>query len=274
MVFHLQLTLFLLLVFGYVCARVGIITKEGRKVLTALVIDLFLPCSIIRSFCVTFDESILQKMGLILFIGFAYQFASLFLSRLLFPGAEKGQQVCMKYGIICSNAGFMGQPMAEGVLGSEGLLYASVALIPIRLFMWSAGLALFTATDRKSVVKKLLTHPCMVAVYIGLVPMMVIGAILAETDIRKIAGKGWILYYSLLRLIVIPLVVYGILKACGVDAMLIDVSVLMAAMPAGSTTAMLAASYDGDAPFASGMIFMSTLLSMVTLPLIGLLFGG
>lgn len=61
--------------------------------------------------------------------------------------------------------------------------------------------------------------------------MMVIGAILAETDIRKIVGKGWILYYSLLRLIVIPLVVYGILEACGVDAMLIDVSVLMAAMP-------------------------------------------
>ena len=91
--FHLQLTLFLLLVFGYVCAKAGIITKEGRKVLTALVIDLFLPCSIIRSFCVTFDESILQKMGLILFIGFAYQFASLFLSRFLFPGAEKGQQV-------------------------------------------------------------------------------------------------------------------------------------------------------------------------------------
>ena len=87
--FHLQLTLFLLLVFGYVCAKAGIITKEGRKVLTALVIDLFLPCSIIRSFCVTFDESILQKMGLILFIGFAYQFASLFLSRFLFPGAEK-----------------------------------------------------------------------------------------------------------------------------------------------------------------------------------------
>ena len=71
----------------------------------------------------------------------------------------------------------------------------------------------------------------------------------------------------------IAVIIY-LLKACGVNAMLIDVSVLMAAMPAGSTTAMLAASYDGDAPFASGMIFMSTLLSMVTLPLIGLLFGG
>lgn len=63
-------------------------------------------------------------------------------------------------------------PWQRALLGSEGLLYASVALIPIRLFMWSAGLALFTATDRKSVVKKLLTHPCMVAVYIGLVPMI------------------------------------------------------------------------------------------------------
>ena len=186
------------------------------------------------------------------------------------------------------------------MLGSEGLLYASVALIPIRLFMWSAGLALFTATDRKSVVKKLITHPCMVAVYIGLIPMltglrfpaflddalrytgscttavsmMVIGCILAETDVRKIAGKGWILYYSVLRLLVIPLLLYGILKVCGVEGLLIDVSVLMAAMPAGSTTAMLAASYDGDAPFASGMIFVSTLLSMVTLPLISLLFSG
>lgn len=106
------------------------------------------------------------------------------------------------------------------------------------------------------------------------VSMMVIGAILAETDIRKIAGKGWILYYSLLRLIVIPLVVYGILEACGVDAMLIDVSVLMAAMPAGSTTAMLAASYDGDAPFASGMIFMSTLLCHGDTAADRLLFGG
>lgn len=295
---HLQLTLFLLLAFGYICARKQIITIEGRKVLTALVIDLFLPCSIIRSFCITFDESVLKKMGIILFIGFGYQFAALVFSRFLFPKAEQRRKVCMEYGIICSNAGFMGQPMAESVLGAEGLLYASVALIPIRLFMWSAGLALFTAASGRSVIKKLLTHPCMAAVYIGLalmlsgiplpgfledslrytascttaVSMIVIGAILAQTDIRHLEGKGWMLYYSLLRLLVIPLMLYGILTAFSVEKLLVNVTVLLAAMPAGSTTAMLAASYDGDEAFASGMIFISTLLSMVTLPLVALLF--
>ncbi len=295
---HLQITLFLLLGFGYFCAKRNIITAEGRKVLTDLVIDLFLPCSIIRSFCITFDESILHKMEEILLIGFAYQFASVLFSRFLFWKAEKGKKVCMEYGTICSNAGFMGQPMAEGVLGETGLLYASVALIPIRLFMWSAGLALFTATSGKTVLKKLVTHPCMVAVYIGLavmltglplpvflddalhyagscttaVSMMVIGAILAETHLRHIQGKGWILYYSLLRLLIIPLVLYGILHALHVERLLVNVTVLMAAMPAGSTTAMLAARYGGDAEFASGLIFASTLLSIVTLPLVALLF--
>ena len=295
---HLQLTLFLLLAMGFLCGKKQIITKEGRTVLTALVIDLFLPCSIIRSFCITFDETILKKMGIILLIGFAYQFGALAVSRFLFPGAQQGRKVCMEYGIICSNAGFMGQPMAENVLGAEGLLYASVALIPIRLFMWSAGLALFTASGGRQVIRKLLTHPCMVAVYIGLalmilgiplpvflddalrytancttaVSMIVIGAILSGTDIRQLSGKGWMLYYSLLRLAVIPLMLYAILTALHVERLLVDVTVLMAAMPAGSTTAMLAASYDGDAAFASGLVFVSTLLSMITLPFIAMLF--
>ena len=73
--------------------------------------------------------------------------------------------------MICSNAGFMGNPVVEGIYGSQGLLYASVYLIPLRIFMWSAGLSCFTVASPKDIVKKLVHHPCIIAVVIGMALM-------------------------------------------------------------------------------------------------------
>ena len=79
----------------------------------------------------------------------------------------------LQYATVCSNAGFLGNPVAEGLYGSIGLLYASVYLIPQRIVMWSAGISYFTESpSRKEVVKKVLTHPCIVAVEIGIVLMV------------------------------------------------------------------------------------------------------
>lgn len=296
--FHLQLTLFLLLVIGFVCARQEILTQEGRKGLTALTVNVLLPCSIIRSFQIPFDASVLKNMGIILVIGFAYEFATAAMASVLYPRTEKGKRACLGYGLICSNAGFMGQPIAESVLGQEAMVYASVILLPIRIFMWSSGVAMFTTAGQKDVMKKVLTHPCIVAVGIGMIlmiapfplpsflddamkyagscttalSMIVIGAILAQVEFGHMEGIKMILSYSALRLLAIPLSLYLILYFLHIDKQLIDVAVLMAAMPAGSTTAMLAGNYNGDEMFASGMVFVSTLLSMMTLPLISLLF--
>ncbi len=75
----------------------------------------------------------------------------------------------MQYCTIVSNSGFLGLPIAQGIYGAEGMMYASIFIIPMRVMMWSAGIACFTESpDMKSVVKKLVVHPCIVAVYIGL----------------------------------------------------------------------------------------------------------
>lgn len=202
----------------------------------------------------------------------------------------------LRYGVICSNAGFLGNPIAESVFGSQGLLFASVALIPLRFAMWSSGLKLFTKTDGKSTAKKLLTHPCIIAVAVGFVlmltqvklpafflkaltgigscntavSMIVIGSILAEIRIKEILNKE-LFYFSVIRLIGIPLAVLGILKLFPIDNLVTGVIVLLSAMPAGSTTVMLAEKYDGNAGFASSCVFLSTVLSLVTIPLISFL---
>ncbi len=74
----------------------------------------------------------------------------------------------LQYATICSNAGILGNPIAEGIFGQMGMMYASIYVIPQRIFMWSVGLTYFTeAPDKKTLFKKVATHPCILSVFIG-----------------------------------------------------------------------------------------------------------
>ncbi|MFT8888215.1 MAG: AEC family transporter [Ethanoligenens sp.] len=288
---NLQGILFLLMIAGVYARKRSFITPESRKKLTALFINLILPCNIVASFHIRLSAQVIASAGEILAISFGVQMLSWLLSKLLYRRVVHNKQMVLRYGTICSNSGFMGNPVVEGVYGMEGLLYASLFLIPVRIFMWSAGLSLFTVADKKDILKKLLKHPCIIAVWIGLglmlidfrlpkfvldsissisvcttaVAMIIIGAILAEVDVRQVINRLTV-YYSFVRLIFIPLLVLGVLLLLHVSAMLTGIAVLLAGMPAGSTTAILAEQYDGDAAYASQCVLLSTVFSLVTLP--------
>lgn len=292
---NLQLMLFLLMLVGVYLKKKGIVTAGNQKLLSDLLINVVLPFNIISAFELELTPQLIASALMVLAVSFGAQLLYLLYSKLFFNRAPKGQQMVMRYATICSNAGFMGNPIVEGVYGTQGLMYASLALIPLRIFMWTSGVSLFTATDKKKAMRMLITHPCMVAVYIGIallfvpfklpvflnntihsiggctsaISMFAVGTILADIDFKKVISK-WVLFYSFIRLVVIPLSVWGILALLRIDPLLIGVTVILAAMPAGSTTAILADKYDGDAAFASKCIFVSTILSLVTIPLITL----
>ena len=163
--------------------------------------------------------------------------------------------------------------------------------------MWSAGLSLYTKTDSKSVIKNLMTHPCVVSVFVGFalmflpfelpvfvtntidyvggcttaVSMMVIGAILADIKLDNIP-KGLLAYYSFIRLIFIPACVFIVLSLFHVQPLLTGVCTLLSGMPAASMTAILASKYKGNYEFGSQVVFVSTVLSVVTIPLMTLFF--
>ena len=293
----LQAQLFLYIIAGFVLTRIGTITPAGRKSLSDLLINFILPCNIICSFQIDLTGGILASCGVMIAVSLGVQLFYLLSSRVLYPGASAGRLACLRYATVCSNAGFLGIPIIGGVYGAMGTLLTSVLLIPQRVVMWSAGLSLFTRTDGKSVLKKLATHPCIVAVLIGFVlmlggnptlpaplqkalsgasgattclSMLVIGSILAGAEHIDLKDRMmW--WYTLVRLVLIPLAVFAILSLLPIDPMVRGVMVLASGMPAGSTTAILAARYDGDAPFASCLVFVSTLLSLITLPVLCLL---
>ena len=290
---NLQGMLFLLVAAGVILRKLGILPDSAKQVLTDLVIDLILPCNIISSFLIEFNLDILKGFAVILLIATLIQFGCLIIANTFYNKEPDRRKKVLQYGTVCSNAGFMGNPIAEGVYGAEGLMYASIFLVPQRIVMWSAGVSYFTESpDRKTVIKKVLTHPCIVAVYIGLifmitqismpvflentirnvggcttaVSMILIGTILAEVKAGSIIDKG-IIKYTLIRLFFIPLLVFICCRLFPVRPMISGVSVLLTGMPAGSTTAILAAKYDGDYIFATKCVVVTTLLSLVTIPL-------
>lgn len=291
--FQLQLMMFALMGLGFYLRRRDIIDARGKAAFTDLIIDVVLPCNIINSFCIEFDGALLLSCIQIFAASVLLQVFCYVLARTLYNRQPDGRRAVLQYCTLISNAGFLGNSLVEGLYGSMGLLYASFYLIPQRIMMWTAGISYFAAgTDRRGAMRKILMHPCIIATEIGIVlmltqlelpaavsetvrtlaacttplTMIVTGTVLAEAGLRNMINKTTV-FYSLVRLVIIPAAVLAGCRLCGVNELAAGVAVVLAAMPAGSTTAILAAKYNSDAAFASQCIVLTTLLSMALLPL-------
>lgn len=289
---QLQLMMFTMMGTGAFLRRKEIITSSGKNVITDLVINLILPCNIVTSFCIDFSLEILWKGLNVLVISCLIQAVCIFLALHIYVKLPKGKRMVLQYATICSNAGFLGNPVVEGIYGSVGILYASIYLIPQRIVMWSAGVSFFAESpDKKTLAKKVVTHPCIVSVFFGMIlmvtqlelpgflmkslksvggcttaiTMLLIGALLAEADWKTMCTRTTAVF-SVLRLIVIPLLTLAGCMFMKMEPLVTGVSVILAAMPAGSTTAILAVKYNGDAEFASKCVVLTTLLSMLMIP--------
>lgn len=289
---NLQLSLFLMILIGLFLRKKNIVDEPGKRCLTDVCVDVIIPCNIIKSCLMPFEGNIFETCGRILAAGAILQLIFMGLNHFLFNRYPDTQKKVLQYGTLVSNSGFLGYPVAEGVYGALGLFYASVFLIPLRMVMWSVGTSYFVSQQmsRRQVLKKVLTHPCLIAVYFGIflivtqirlpgfltmtikyigscnaaITMFIVGTILADVPFLTIFNKDSFLY-SVLRLLLLPAVAWGVSAALHLDAVATGIAVLMTGMPAGATTAIFAARYGSDAPFATKLTVLSTVLSMFTI---------
>lgn len=289
---NMQLMMFLLVAIGFLIRKIGIVQTEGRKNLIDLCLYLTLPFNVLHSFFQEWDWSLLVSCGIVLLLSAGYNAISVFFSAILYRKVDEKKRKPLKYGTIVSNSGFLGNPVVEGIYGTNGLIYAALFMLPVRIVMWSIGVSVFMKERKDNLLKKILTHPCIVAIYVGFIimisgiqfptfvektitsisncntplSMMLVGMMLAEVEPRGLIDKT-MLFFTSVRLVLIPAVVFVITGFLPIDSMLRGITVIMAGMPAPITTALLSAKYGGDEKYATGMIFLSTILSLVTLPL-------
>lgn len=290
--FILQFMMFAEMAAGYVLCRTRILNPKDRSVFSKTVVNLLLPCSIINSFQTELNAQLMKDFMTVLLVSVGIQVFCTILASTLFNNIKKDQKPVLQYATVCSNAGFLGNAVAEGVYGETGLLYGQIYLIPLRIVMWTAGISYFEGkSDFRTKLIKIITHPCIIAVIIGLLLMMTgftlpaaiartmtslgrcstplimlfLGMVLAETGFKGMINKDTLLF-SLLRLILIPAAVLLVCVVLHIDSFITGLSVLLAAMPAGSTTSVLAEQYKADVAFASKVVVMTTLGSIILLP--------
>ena len=292
--FSLQGTLFLMMLIGAYLKKRGIIDANGKKCLTDLCVNVVIPCNIFKSCLIEFNMGIFRSCALLLVSAIVMQLICLTLNRFIFNRYAPQQKKVLQYCTIVPMSGFLGNPIAEGIYDQLGVLYTSIFLIPMRVVMWSVGTTYFVADaemDRKQVLKNVMTHPCLVSIYLGVfcmvtqiplpsvvtetvryigncnsaLTMFIVGTILADVKLTTIFNRDT-LVFSVFRLMLLPAVALGVGSLLGLDEVSLGISVLMTGMPAGATAAIFAARYDSDAPFATKCVVMTTLVSMLTLP--------
>lgn len=288
-----QLLLFLYMFCGFCISRAGIIREDNRTVLVRLLMDVAMPMMVLDAFNrPTTREEILSSVWVIVIALLGCVITGL-IGLMLWKNQPENRKKVLMYASMFSNAGNAGLPIISLVFGPVGVFYASMYLIPPRILQWTVGLGLFVKPEKGGWVKNVLLNPMVVMIYIGAflmatqwqipgvfgtaisnlgdmtapLSMILIGATLAHIDWKMLMDRS-VLVTSLFRLIVFPLLFAVALKLCRVDELTMNICVILLAMPVASNTAAMAERYGGDYVFASACVSVSTLLSILTVPVI------
>jgi predicted permease len=286
--------LFFVILVGFYARKRNIISADMTKKLSDLLLQVTQPLLIISSFRFEFSQEMLRNAIFVLLMSFAVHFLSMLVGRYLYQRFPERTRSVLKYITVFSNCGFMGFPVLESVFGSIGVFYGALYVIPFNILTLSYGVMVFTGKSDRDTIKKILTHPVIISVGIGMLlflfqiplpdsvskaiamvgsmtsplSMLIVGALLAGIPLKEMFRGKELYYGSFIRLIILPLLIYAVLWLLRLPEDVFRVCVILTAMPAAANTAIFAEKYDGEAGLASRCIGVSTILSILTIPLI------
>lgn len=292
--------LFIGILIGFIAVKLKIIGETGTKAITALVMNIILPLMIVSSGITSNHETssltMLEYFGISLAC-YAIAFAlGLVLSR--FSIIPKGDKRLCAFMTTFANNGFMGLPIVGALFGADAVLYATVFNLPFNFLVFSIGIILVSDDAKvKHINPKMFVNPCLVASIVAIalyltsasfppivmdcldlfggatVPlaMIITGASLAKETPKDIFLSPALYAISAIKLVVVPAIAYLLLSAVFDNPTLVQVGTVLMAMPVAANATMLCVQYGGDDRFASRGIFLSTLLSLVSVPAIMML---
>lgn len=257
---QLQMQILLMLGIGFFLRKKEIVTAEIRKGLSTLLINVVLPCTVILSFMndSNVNSDLLMACLVAVIISAIIQTISIIGSKFLFQKYEKTDANVLTYGMIVSNSAFIGIPVIQSIYGSEAIMFASVVAVLIGFIIMLTGIK-FPVFITKTISS--------IAACTTAISMFVVGSILAEIEWNNLLDKK-VLFFCSIRLIAYPLIVFIALSFLNVPTLIKAIAIIMTGMPAGSTAAILAEQYGCDAKFAAKLILVSTVLSVITIPIL------
>lgn len=288
--------LILIMFLGFVLVKTKILKTEDSKILSAVALYLIIPCITIDAFQIEYSNDI--RDGLILAFAAAFVVHIIFIAGTWILGKLISLNSVEKASIIYTNAGNLIIPIVISILGTEWVVYCSGFMVVQLVFIWSHG-RMMLCEEKKVNVKKLLLNVNMIASLLGMllfafqvelpavigetigtvgsmigpICMLVAGMLIAGMNLKKVFSFKRIYLVTVLRMLVFPILILVLFKFSGAAALVMNgetillISLLASIAPSAATVTQMAQIYDKDSEYASAIYFSTTILCIVTMPL-------
>lgn len=288
------LVLFVLISVGFACGKKGILTDESSKKITDIVLFVVTPCVMVSAFQREFSMHLLGNILITAICAAATMIATIFISKLVFHDKNGARKKVLQFSAIFSNCGFMSLPMQKAVLGDDGWFYGSIYVAVFNIIVWSYGLLMMSGDKKQLSFKKLAFNPGIVGVLIALIifvlrielpyiiiepvnflaalntplPMLIIGFYLSQANLKKAFTDCGAYLAMALRLVVVPLLSFAVMYLLNVDRTILIACVIAGSAPTAATTTMFSAKYGRDVELSVSLVASTTVVSIITMPLI------
>ncbi|MCQ2604343.1 MAG: AEC family transporter [Spirochaetia bacterium] len=286
--------LFILIFTGFICSKKNFFSASTMRELSRFILYVVTPCVIIDSFHRPYDPAMLHNLGLAVLAALGVHICNIFISRLLIHDHDQSRQCVYQYAIIFANCGYMGLPLQQAILGSEGVFYGAAFIGVFNLVTWTYGLTLMTGGHEKINPLKIVLNPGNLSIIIGLlffmtpltlpstihipvkcftalntpIPMIIIGYYLSQLTSLKPFCDFKTIVSAVAKLIISPIVAITGLYVLGFRDVLLVSMVISAAAPAAANTVMFSLLFRKDTSLAVSIVSITCLLSIITMPLI------
>ncbi len=293
-VFEQVLVLFILICLGILLSGFKLLNEATVKGMTDLILYAVTPAVIIKSFIRERNAETLKLLilgfiaSIVIFSGYVI------ISSLLFKKAPVEERSVLRFGIVFSNCGFMSLPLLQAIVGSDGILVGASFIAAFNIFTWTYGIFIMSGNGKSMSLKKVLLNPGIIGIIIGFIvfccsiklpnvilspisyiaalntpiPMLVIGYNIYKTDLFSAFKNFRCIIATAIRLVIYPLATIFALRCCGIQGDLMVSLAICSAAPTAATTTMLAVKFGKAADASVKLVALTTLFSLLTMPII------
>lgn len=288
------LIMLILIIVGIICKKTKIITDDGNKELSKLVLTVVNPIVILMAYQTDYKPQLVKNLLIAFGLSILSYIILIIAAYLLIPQKDGRETQIERFSAIYSNCGFMGIPLVNALFGSEGIFYLTAFLTVFNLVVWTHGIILISGERNLKNIVKVFYSPVIISIVLGIImffaqirlpdiitdslnfisnlntplAMIVSGVTIADTKILKLLKKPGIYYVSFLKLILLPLILIAAFSLFNVNEQ-VRITVLVAASaPAAAMCTLQCIRYEKNSLYASEIFAASTILSVVTLPII------
>jgi predicted permease len=296
--------MFAMMALGFIMKRTKLSSERLPGDLSNIIIYFAQPALIIRTYIRPFDKSILMGALWVLLISAVYHGLIFALTLFFFKKAPERTRKVYRYGVLFSNAAFLGIPLVMSVAGDVAVLYVCIFVIAFNIYAWSVGCYIYTGDKKYISPRKMFINPATVPTYIGLIffftplgtctpsfvtelltyvenllvpaSMLLVGLRFAELDFRNAFKDKYLPLALVLRLFAAPLIAFALMSLISLCGASLSDDVRITVMICSSTPVavfanVMAEKFGGDSVTAGKFVAVSTLLSLVTIPIVSLL---